>query len=141
MVVTSDSDFFWHELENSDLIFLSIYIFVALIPFINSYRQKTSVALAMVLSLLLVMFVRYVLNLLDIGFHEIQLLAMIPIISDDPGQIYRYVTAAWLHADWLHVLSNILVIGLVGSLLNKGLGVRDGLLCILLDLLEVILHG
>ena len=114
MVVTSDSDIFWHELENSDLIFLSMYIIVALIPFINSYRQKTSTALAMVLSLLLVMFVRYVLNLLDIGFYEIQLLAMIPRYSDDPGQIYRFVTAAWLHADWLHVLSNILVIGLVG---------------------------
>ena len=122
MVVTSDSDIFWHELENSDLIFLSMYIIVALIPFINSYRQKTSTALAMVLSLLLVMFVRYVLNLLDIGFHEIQLLAMIPIYSDDPGQIYRFVTAAWLHADWLHVLSNILVIGLVGVPLEQRLG-------------------
>ena len=122
MVVTSDSDIFWHELENSDLIFLSMYIIVALIPFINSYRQKTSTALAMVLSLLLVMFVRYVLNLLDIGFYEIQLLAMIPIYSDDPGQIYRFVTAAWLHADWLHVLSNILVIGLVGVPLEQRLG-------------------
>ena len=122
MAVTSDHDFFWFDLENSDLIFLSIYIIVALMPFINSYRQKTSVALAMILSLLLVMFVRFSLDLANIRFNEIELLAMIPIISSEPDQMYRFVTAAWLHADWLHVLSNILVIGLVGVPLEQRLG-------------------
>jgi membrane associated rhomboid family serine protease len=122
VAVTSDHDFFWSDLENSDLIFLSIYIIVALMPFINSYRQKTSVALAMILSLLLVMFVRFSLDLANIRFNEIELLAMIPIISSEPDQMYRFVTAAWLHADWLHVLSNILVIGLVGVPLEQRLG-------------------
>ena len=122
MAVTSDNDIFWYQLENTDFVFLSIYIIVAVIPFIVSYKQKTSIALAMVLSLLLVMFVRYTLTLVDVGFYEIQLLAMIPILSDDPQQIYRFVTAAWLHADWIHVLSNILVIGLVGVPLEQRLG-------------------
>ena len=122
MAVTSDNDIFWYQLENTDFVFLSIYIIVAVIPFIISYKQTTSIALAMVLSLLLVMFVRYTLTLVDVGFYEIQLLAMIPILSDDPQQIYRFVTAAWLHADWIHVLSNILVIGLVGVPLEQRLG-------------------
>jgi len=120
--VTSDNDLFWSELENSDLVFLFIYVIVALIPFINSYKQKTSTALAMVLSLLLVMFVRFILNLMDMGFNEIELLSIIPILSNNPSQIYRFVTSAWLHADWLHVLSNILVIGLVGVPLEQRLG-------------------
>ena len=128
MSVTSDNDFFWSELENSDLIFLSIYIIVALIPFINSYRQKTSVALAMILSLLLVMFVRFSTDLANLGFNEIEFFAMIPVISDEPDQIYRFVTAAWLHADWLHVLSNILVIGLVGVPLEQRLGSKRWLI-------------
>ena len=128
MSITSDNDFFWSELENSDLIFLSIYIIVALIPFINSYRQKTSVALAMILSLLLVMFVRFSTDLANLGFNEIEFFAMIPVISDEPDQIYRFVTAAWLHADWLHVLSNILVIGLVGVPLEQRLGSKRWLL-------------
>lgn len=115
---------FLSDLENSDVIFLSIYIVVALIPFINSYRQKTSVALAMVLSLLLVMLVRFILAIANVGFNEIELLAMIPVISKNPDQLYRFVTAAWLHADWLHVLSNILVIGLVGVPLEQRLGSR-----------------
>jgi len=75
---------FLSDLENSDVIFLSIYIVVALIPFINSYRQKTSVALAMVLSLLLVMLVRFILAIANVGFNEIELLAMIPVISKNP---------------------------------------------------------
>ena len=128
MSVTPDNDFFWAELENSDLIFLSIYVIVALIPFINSYRQKTSVALAMILSLLLVMFIRFSSSLVSIGFNEIEFFAMIPIISDEPDQIYRFVTAAWLHADWLHVLSNILVIGLVGVPLEQRLGSKRWIL-------------
>ena len=115
---------FLSDLENSDVIFLSIYIVVALIPFINSYRQKTSVALAMVLSLLLVMLVRFILAIANVGFNEIELLAMIPVISKNPDQLYRFVTAAWLHADWLHVLSKILVIGLVGVPLEQRLGSR-----------------
>jgi len=126
--VTSDNDFFWSELENSDLIFLSLYLVVALIPFINSYRQKTSVALAMILSLLLVMFIRFSSDLVNFGFNEIEFFAMIPIISDEPDQIYRFVTAAWLHADWLHVLSNILVIGLVGVPLEQRLGSKRWIL-------------
>ena len=113
---------FLSDLENSDLIFLSIYIIVAIIPFINSYRQRTSVALAMVLSLLLVMLVRFILAIANVGFDEIELLSMIPKVSRNPDQVYRFVTAAWLHADWLHVLSNILVIGLVGVPLEQRLG-------------------
>ena len=63
----------------------------------------------MVLSLLLVMFVRFTFSILELDFNEIHFFSLYPFIADDPTQIHRFLTSAWLHADWIHVLSNILV--------------------------------
>tara|TARA_B100000900_G_scaffold416096_1_gene449055 strand:+ start:8639 stop:9655 length:1017 start_codon:yes stop_codon:yes gene_type:complete len=115
---------YWSDLENSDFILLTVYILVSIIPFINAIREKTSIALAMVLSLLLVMFVRFAFTIIGMEFNEIHFFSLYPFIADDPSQIYRFFTSAWLHADFIHVLSNILVIGLVGVPLEQRLGSR-----------------
>ena len=41
-----------------------------------------------------------------------------------PAESYRMITAAWLHADWIHVLGNIIVVALVGVPLEQRLGAR-----------------
>tara|TARA_B100000029_G_scaffold422962_1_gene429943 strand:- start:6587 stop:7405 length:819 start_codon:yes stop_codon:yes gene_type:complete len=47
-----------------------------------------------------------------------------PSIMANPAESYRMVTAAWLHADWIHVLGNIIVVALVGVPLEQRLGSR-----------------
>ena len=128
MITSAEYDLYWSQLENSDFILLSIYVIVSIIPFVNSSREKTSVALAMVLSLLLVMFVRFTFTILELDFNEIHFLSLYPFLADDPTQIHRFITSAWLHGDWLHVLSNVLVIGLVGVPLEQRLGSKRWLL-------------
>ena len=132
MIVNPEADLYWSQLENSDLILLSIYIIVSLLPFVNAIRENTSIALAMILSLLLVMFVRYSFTILELNFNEIEFFSLYPYLADDPSQIYRFVTSAWIHADWLHVLSNILVIGLVGVPLEQKLGSKRWLIIYIL---------
>ena len=128
MIAPREYDLYWSQLENSDFFLLSIYILVSVIPFVNAIREKTSIALAMVLSLLLVMFVRFTFSILELDFNEIHFFSLYPFIADDPTQIHRFLTSAWLHADWIHVLSNILVIGLVGVPLEQRLGAKRWLL-------------
>ena len=135
MITSAEYDLYWSELENSDFVLLSIYIIVSIIPFINSIREKTSIALAMVLSLLLVMFVRFTFSILELDFNEIHFLSLYPFLADEPLQIHRFFTSAWLHADWLHVLSNILVIGLVGVPLEQRLGSKRWMLVYILGFL------
>ena len=135
MITSPEFDFYWSQLENSDFIILSVYLVVSIIPFLNSAREKTSIALAMVLSLLMVMFVRFSFSILELDFNEIHFFSLYPFLADDPTQIHRFFTSAWLHGDWIHVLGNILVIGLVGVPLEQRLGAKRWLLVYFLGFL------
>jgi len=128
-----DSDVTWSYLESTDYVWIVILIAVTVGPFIAAARNETSIALAMVLSLLLVMFVQFALSTFDselFGFEPIHLFSVIPVIFTDsstagnPSQFHRIFTAAWLHADWIHVLGNVLVIALAGVPLEQRLGAR-----------------
>ena len=120
-----DLDFTWGQLESLDFFWLSVLIIVSLGPFVSAARNRTSFALAMVLSLLLAHFLQYTLSTLEhaiFEFHPIDLLSVIPSLSDEPSHFHRMITAAWLHADFLHVLGNVLVIALAGVPLEQRLG-------------------
>ena len=115
----------WRDLESVDFLWLFLLLLSAVWPFISAYRNKTPMALAMVLSLLLVHFVHFALDILEGSYFEFdppRFLGLIPALSDDPSNLHRFVTSAWLHGDFLHVLSNILVIALAGVTLEQRLG-------------------
>lgn len=118
----------WVDLAGSDLIVVGILVTVALGPYVSAARGETSLALATVLSLMLVAFVQFAYSVLygvPMQFSwMIDLLGIKPSFMGDPAESYRMLSAAWLHADWIHVLSNILVIALVGIPLEQRLGGR-----------------
>ena len=122
-----DEDWKWDLLEISDLFWISIILTMSLIPFFYAYKDKTSISLGMVLSLLLVHFIQYFLTFSEkniFSFEPIEIFGLIPALMNEGIHFHRFVTAAWLHADWIHVLSNILVIALVGVPLEQRLGAR-----------------
>ena len=115
-------------LDWPDIILLDAMLSVAIAPFVWAVRSQTSVALATVLSLLLVSFVRYAESSLG-SFSmsqswAIDSMGIKPNIMTKPPEFYRMVTAAWLHAGWIHVLGNIIVVALVGVPLEQRLGPR-----------------
>ena len=111
-----------------DILLMTAILCAAVAPFVWAVRSQTSVALATVLSLLLVSFVQFAESTLG-GFAMsqswvIDSMGIKPSIMTNPAESYRMVTAAWLHADWVHVLGNILVVALVGVPLEQRLGAR-----------------
>ncbi len=132
-MIATDFDITWGQLELFDLFWLSIMILASVVPFIMASRDKTSIALAMVLSLLLVHFVNFSLALFEGDFFSFKpnhLLSVIPILltesssQGNPEHLHRLITSAWLHADFIHVLGNVLVIALAGVPLEQRLGAR-----------------
>ena len=81
-----DNDVTWSYLEPTDYVWIAILLAIAVGPFITAFRNETSIALAMVLSLLLVMFVQFALSTFDselFGFDPIHLFSVIPVIISD----------------------------------------------------------
>ena len=118
----------WADLAGSDLIVVGILVAAAVAPYVSAARGETSLALATVLSLMLVAFVQFAHSILTgIPMHfawMIDLFGIKPDLMGDLSESYRMVSAAWLHADWVHVLGNVLVIALVGVPLEQRLGGR-----------------
>ncbi|MEC9458212.1 MAG: rhomboid family intramembrane serine protease [Candidatus Thermoplasmatota archaeon] len=129
---TLDSDWTWGHLESVDILWIVAILVVAIWPYISAVRNKTSVALATVLSLMLVMFIQFALETFQISFQPIQLFSLIPSIYtsqnislvQEAGHYHRIVTAAWLHGDFVHVLGNVLVIALAGVPLEQRMGAK-----------------
>ena len=112
----------WSDLTGSDLVALGLFLTIAITPYVVAWKQDTSFALATVLSLLLVTFYQMVIDMGFLDFTPITFLSLIPRIADHPDQIHRFITCAWLHANWIHVLGNILVIALAGVPLEQRMG-------------------
>lgn len=124
-MMTRDVDVFWSQLEAVDFVWIAILFLVAAGPLVFAARKGDSLALAMVLSLLLVHFIQYFLSLFQHGifdFFPIDIFGLIPSLSGEPAHFHRVFTSAWLHADFIHVLGNILVIALAGVPLEQRLG-------------------
>ena len=99
-------------------------------PLVYSYRHKTSFALSMTVALLLGYLVQVVWSLFyNFGLVEMWLwedLWMRPSEAKSPSGWITFISAGFLHSqfDATHVLSNILVISLVGIPLEQRLGWR-----------------
>ena len=122
-----DIDFLWSQLESIDFLWIGILFLVAIGPLFYAGWKGDSLALAMVLSLLLVHFVQYFLSVLQhelFDFFPIDIFGLIPALSGEPSHFHRMFTSAWLHADFIHVLLNILVIALAGVPLEQRLGAK-----------------
>ncbi len=133
-----DDDRLWQFLEIQDYVWIVIILVCAILPFITAIRNKTSISLGVVLSLLLVSFIQYALSLFTgeiFSFNPIDIFSLIPALSLEPGHFHRLVTAGWIHADWIHVLGNILVIALVGVPLEQRLGAKRWILVYILGML------
>ena len=85
--------------------------------------------------LLLVTFATEAIRVLGMDFQPFAFLSLIPLISGEPALIHRWITAAWLHSGWIHVLGNVLVIALVGVPLEQKLGPNRWIAIYLLGLL------
>ncbi len=129
----------WSSLTVGDWLWLSAFVLVALLPYIAAHRLKTPLSLATVLSILATTFMQMFSSLLTSfglgSFDPVLFGSMIPLLATDPAHLHRFITAGWLHSGWLHVLSNLLVIGLVGVPLETRLGPRRWMLVYLLGLL------
>ena len=121
-MATADYEFVWSDLTGSDWVALVLFLVIATTPYIVALKQDTSIALATVLSLLLVTFFQMIIDMGFLDFTPITFLSIIPKIADHPNQIHRFITCAWLHANWIHVLGNILVIALAGVPLEQRMG-------------------
>ena len=119
-----DLDFTWAQLEGSDLAWMAFLVIIAVIPVANAARNRDSIALGMVLSIILVHFVQFFLSSFEsaLDFYPVDIFSVIPVLADDPLHQHRILTSAWLHGDFIHVLGNALVIALAGVPLEQRLG-------------------
>ena len=119
-----DLDFTWAQLEGSDLVLMAFLLIIAVVPIVNAARNKESIALGVVLSIILVHFVQFFLSSFEgyLDFYPIDIISVIPVLAEDPLHQHRIVTSAWLHADFIHVLGNALVIALAGVPLEQRMG-------------------
>ena len=123
-VMPRDLDFTWAQLEGSDLVLMAFLIIIAIVPIANAARNRDSIALGVVLSIILVHFAQFFLSSFEgaFNFYPVDIFSVIPILAEDPLHQHRIVTSAWLHADFIHVLGNALVIALAGVPLEQRMG-------------------
>lgn len=126
----------WNQMDLPHWIGLISLLFAALTPFVFAIKNKTNFALATTISLLVTFLLQRIFGLIYLisGVHldPHYLLVTIPKIAWDPIELHRMLTATWLHADYFHVLSNVIVIALVGIPLELRLGNRRFILVYLI---------
>ncbi len=123
-VMPRDLDFTWAQLEGSDLVLMAFLLIIAVVPILNAARNRDSIALGVVLSIILVHFVQFFLSSFEgaLDFYPVDIFSVIPVLAEDPLHQHRIITSAWLHADFIHVLGNALVIALAGVPLEQRMG-------------------
>lgn len=118
----------WQLFSLGDWLILSAMLIAAVVPYAMAFRDKTSLALATTVSILLVYVVQtftWILWWFGLGWHDpLIALVAIPDLIFQPGEWHRFLTAAWIHSprDITHVLGNALIIALVGVPLEQRLG-------------------
>ena len=116
----------WAQMDGPHWMGLAILVMVALTPFIAARKYDTSLALATTISLLVTFLAQRLFGLvywlggphMDPGM----LLVTIPAIGWEPLELHRMLTSTWLHGDYFHILSNVIVIAMVGIPLELRLG-------------------
>ncbi|MBK00791.1 MAG: hypothetical protein CMB48_07605 [Euryarchaeota archaeon] len=129
----------WYKMDFPHWIGLFLLVFTAISPFIFAYKNKTSFALATTISLLVTFLLQRIFDLIfsisGIHVDPHNLLVTIPNIAWETIELHRMLTATWLHADYFHILSNVIVIALVGIPLELRLGNRRFMLVYLVGAL------
>ena len=127
------------DLTFGDSLWLVLFLGAAIAPYVQSFRQKTPVSLATVISLMLVATLQFVNSLigglLPSEFNPVYFGALIPQLVLDPLHVHRMIFAGWLHGGAMHVVGNVLVIALVGLPLEGRLGARRWMIIYILGLL------
>ena len=103
------------------------YSFTAILPFIFNKKQNKFLLLQqqfLYSAFLLQRFFSLIYSITGIHVDPHNLLVTIPDIAWSPIELHRMITATWLHADYFHILSNVIVIALVGIPLELRLGNR-----------------
>jgi len=98
-----------------------IWVLVALGPMVHSWVRKTPISLGISISLMLSFLLQIILELMlniDLFLQG----ALIPALAFETEHLHRLFSSAWLHANFLHILGNLLVIILVGVPLEQRLG-------------------
>ncbi|MED5485053.1 MAG: rhomboid family intramembrane serine protease [Candidatus Thermoplasmatota archaeon] len=116
----------WYQMDTPHWIGLFLLVSIAIAPFIFAFKNKTSFALATTISLLVTFLLQRIFGLIysifNIHMDPHNLLVTIPDIAWNPIELHRMLSATWLHSDYFHILSNVIVIALVGIPLELRLG-------------------
>ncbi|HIN03650.1 MAG: hypothetical protein CXX73_05465 [Methanobacteriota archaeon] len=131
----ADYEILWSDLTTGDYLAIALFLVIATAPYVVAVKQQTSLALATVLSLLLVTFYQMLLEQGLFDFKPQFFLSLIPALASEPTQAHRFITAAWLHSGWIHVLGNIIVIALAGVPLEQRMGPRRWMAIYIIGLL------
>ena len=111
-----------------------VWAAIAIAPIVHAWIRSTPISLAigasLMLSFLLQILLESVMNL-NLFFQG----ALVPAIAFELEHLHRMISAAWLHAGFLHILGNLLVIILVGVPLEQRLGRGRFLLIYLIGVL------
>ncbi len=102
----TDYEILWSDLTTGDYLAIALFLAIATAPYVVAAKQQTSLALATVLSLLLVTFYQMLLEQGLFDFEPRTFLSLIPALASEPTQAHRFITAAWLHSGWIHVREN-----------------------------------
>ena len=99
-----DLDFTWAQLEGSDLVWMALLVIIAVIPVANAARNRDSIALGMVLSIILVHFVQFFLTSFESALiSTCRHIRVIPVLADDLCTNTGF-DICLVHADFIHVL-------------------------------------
>ena len=81
-----DLDFTWAQLEGSDLVLMAFLVIIAIVPIANAARNRDSIALGVVLSIILVHFVQFFLSTFEsaLDFYPVDIFSVIPVLAADP---------------------------------------------------------
>jgi len=112
----------WSNLTEVGWAFVALFFIAAVAPIVHAWRAKTSVALAMSISLIFAWIIQYISELMTGEIWLSRLLALQPSSFLELDQILRLVAPGWLHSGLLHLLGNLVVIILVGVPLEQRLG-------------------
>ena len=127
------------ELTLGDSIWLLLFIAAALGPYIQSFRMKTPVSLATVLSLMMVATLQFIHAFIgdwfSSEFDPVLFGALIPQLVTEPIHLHRMFAAGWLHGSAMHVIGNVLVVALVGLPLEGRLGAKRWMIVYILGLI------
>ena len=113
----------WSNLTEVGWAFVIVFLAAVAAPLIHAWRAKTSIALAVSISLIFAWIIQFLSEYMTGGDRWLMsLLALQPSAFLELDQALRLVAAGWLHSGLLHLLGNLVVIILVGVPLEQRLG-------------------